>query len=58
MVFGKLEPFLADLRQAMGNPKLFANLEQLCIGKPGGLEKVRAAAERIRSIMAARATAA
>ena len=58
MVFGKLEPILADLRQAMGNPKLFANLEQLCIGAPGGLEKVRAAAERIRNIMAARSAAA
>ena len=58
VVFGKLEPFLPQLRQAMGNPNLLKNLEQVCVAAPGGLEKVRATAERIRGIMAARATAA
>jgi len=58
VVFGKLEPILPQLRQAMGNPNLLKNLEQVCIAAPGGLEKVRATAERIRGIMAARATAA
>jgi hypothetical protein len=57
VVFGKLEPLLPQLRQAMGNPNLFKNLEQVCIGAPGGLEKVRATAERIRGMMAARSAA-
>jgi hypothetical protein len=58
VVFGKLEPILPDLRQAMGNPNLLKNLEQVCISAPGGLERVRAMAERIRGMMAARSTAA
>jgi hypothetical protein len=58
IVFGKIEPFLAELRQMMGNPNMFKNLEQLCVGAPGGLERVRATVERIRGMMAARAAAA
>jgi hypothetical protein len=42
----------------MGNPNMFKNLEQLCLSAPGGLERVRATVERIRGIMAARASAA
>jgi hypothetical protein len=58
LVFGKIEPLLAELRQMMGNPNMFKNLEQLCLSAPGGLERVRATVERIRGIMAARASAA
>jgi len=58
IVFGKIEPFLAELRQMMGNPNMFKNLEQLCVSAPGGLERVRATVERIRGMMAARAGAA
>jgi hypothetical protein len=58
LVFGKIEPFLAELRQTMGNPNAFKNLEQVCVSAPGGLERVRATVERIRGMMAARAGAA
>jgi hypothetical protein len=54
MVFGKIEPILPQLREMMGNPNMFKNLEQLCIGAPGGLERVRATAERMRNMAAAR----
>jgi hypothetical protein len=54
MVFGKIEPILPQLREMMGNPTMFKNLEQLCIGAPGGLERVRATAERMRNMAAAR----
>jgi hypothetical protein len=57
IVFGKLEPILPQLRQAMGNPNLFKNLEQVCTAAPGGLERVRATIERIRNMMSQRATA-
>jgi hypothetical protein len=57
VVFGKLEPFLPQLRQAMGNPNLFKNLEQVCTTAPGSLERVHATAERMRNMMAARAAA-
>lgn len=58
LVFGKIEPFLAELRQMMGNPNMFKNLEKICVSAPGGLERVRATVERIRGMMAARANAA
>ncbi len=57
VVFGKVEPFLPQLRQAMGNPNLFKNLEQVCTTAPGSLERVHATAERMRNMMAARAAA-
>lgn len=57
VVFGKLEPILPQLREAMGNPNMLKNLEQVCVGAPGGLERVRATAERIRNMMAARSAA-
>jgi hypothetical protein len=55
IVFGKIEGFLPQLREMMGNPNLFKNLEQVCTAAPGGLERVRAQMARIRSMMAARA---
>ena len=57
LVFGKFEPFLPQLRAAMG-PSVFQNLEKVCISAPGGIERVRATAERIRGFMAQRAAAA
>jgi len=57
LVFGKIESFLPQLRQAMGNPNMFRNLEQVCTSAPSSLERVRATAARIRSMMAARSAA-
>ncbi len=58
LIFGKIEPFLAELRSATGNPNAFKNLEHVCLSAPGGLEKVHATAARIRGMLAARAAAA
>lgn len=57
IVYGKIEGFLPQLRQATGNPNMYKNLEQVCLTAPGGLERVRAMAERIRGMMAARTAA-
>ena len=57
LVYGKIEGFLPKLREAMGNPTMFKNLEQVCTSAPGGLERVRAITERIRGMMAARSAA-
>jgi hypothetical protein len=57
LVFGKIEGLLPQLRQMMGSPTMFGNLEQVCLASPG-LEKVRATTERIRGMMAQRSTAA
>jgi hypothetical protein len=52
--FGKVEPFLPELREAFGNPGVFKNLEQVCSSAPGGLERVRATRERMRQMFASR----
>jgi hypothetical protein len=57
VAFGKVEPFLADLRQMMG-PQVFKNLEHVCVSAPGGIERVRSTRERMRQIMAARTASA
>jgi len=57
-VFGKVEPFLAQYREMMGNPNYLKSLEQVCANGPGGMERVRANRERMRKMMAARAAAA
>jgi hypothetical protein len=58
LVFCKVESFLPQLREAMGNPNLFKNLEQVCKAVPGGLERSRATLARFRSMAAARSSAA
>jgi hypothetical protein len=58
MAFGKIEPFLAELREAFGSPGVFKNLEQVCTSAPGGIERVRAMRERMRQMMASRASSA
>jgi hypothetical protein len=58
VVFGKVEAILPGLRAAFGNPGMLANLEKVCLNAPGGIERVRATAERIRAIMSAGKAAA
>ncbi len=57
LVFGKIEGFLPQLREAMGSPTMFANLEKVCTDAPGGLERVRAMTARVRGMVAQRAAA-
>lgn len=58
VVFGKLEPYMAQIRNMFGNPNFMKNLEKVCAEAPGGLERVAAVRERIRGMLAARAAAA
>jgi hypothetical protein len=57
LVFGKIEGILPQLREAMGSPNMFKNLEQVCLAAPGGLERVRAMTARIRAMMSQRSSA-
>lgn len=57
VAFAKIEPFLAEYRQMMGNPNYLKNLETVCVNGPGGLERVHAMRERMRRMTAARAAA-
>ena len=48
-VFGKMEPFLQDIRKAFG-PQYLSNLEKLIDATPGGRDRVAAVRERMKII--------
>ena len=54
LVFSKIQPFLAQIREMFGNPNYMKSLEQVCLSAPGGLERVTATRERIRKMLAMR----
>ncbi len=57
MVFAKIEPFLAELREKFQNPEAFASLEKLIMSTPEGKERVKQTQEWMKSIQAQMAAA-
>jgi hypothetical protein len=51
LVFGKLEPFLKDIRGGFG-PQFLMNLEKLIDATPGGRERAMNARERMKAMRA------
>jgi hypothetical protein len=51
LVFGKLEPFLKEIRGAFG-PYFLINLEKLIDATPGGRERAAAVRERFKAMRA------
>jgi hypothetical protein len=54
VAFAKLEPFLAPYREMIGNPRAFAQLEQLVMRTPGAAQRLAAVRERFRAMAARR----
>jgi len=50
LVFAKIEPFLADLRKQMGNPKMNANLEQVVRAMPNADALLKSMRERLAAM--------
>jgi hypothetical protein len=50
MVFAKVEPILAELREMFQAPEAFSNLEKLIMSSPDGAEKVKKTQEWMKSI--------
>jgi hypothetical protein len=50
MVFAKMEPFLAELREKFQRPEAFASLEQLIMSSPDGAQRVKQTQEWMKSI--------
>jgi hypothetical protein len=48
IVFSKIEPFLAELRETMGNPNVLKNLEKLIMRQPDAKEKLAFARESMK----------
>ena len=54
VVFSKIEPFLAELRETMGNPKMLANLETLIMRQPDAKEMLAGRREMMKRMVEAR----
>ncbi|MBA3786920.1 MAG: hypothetical protein H0X15_15525 [Acidobacteria bacterium] len=48
VVFSKIEPFLPELRETMGNPNILGNLEKLIMRQPDAKEKLAKARESMK----------
>lgn len=54
VLFAKIEPFLAELKETMGNPKMLANLEKLVMRQPNARERLQKSRESMKRVMEAR----
>lgn len=50
MVFAKIEPFLAELREMWQEPKAFHHLEKVILDRENGAEKLKKTQEWLKSI--------
>ncbi len=55
VVFSKVEPFLGELRETIGNPNALGNLEKLIMRDPEAKEKLAKTRETMKRWMDARA---
>ena len=54
MVFSKIEPFLSELRETMGSPKMLLNLETLIMKMPDAKEMLAGRREMMKRMVEAR----
>lgn len=50
MVFAKVQPFLAELREKIQNPEAFSNLEKVIMDAPGGPERLARTQEWLKGM--------
>jgi hypothetical protein len=56
--FGKVEPFLKELREKMQNPNIFGNVEKVIMTSQGGPQRLKETQERMNALRKAAAKAA
>ncbi len=56
--FGKVEPFVKELREKMQNPSIFGNVEKLIMTSAGGPERLKQTQERLAMLRQAQTTKA
>jgi hypothetical protein len=49
-VFAKVQPFLKDLREKMGDPQMFGNIEKVITGSRFGRERLKLTLKRIETL--------
>ena len=52
LVFAKIEPILAELRERFQNPKAFQHLEKAILSQPDGAERVAKTQEFMKNVLA------
>ena len=57
VIFGKVQPFLKELREKMQNPTAFGNMEKVIMNAKGGPERLKQTQERIAMLRKAMAKA-
>ena len=56
-VFAKVQPFLKELREKMGDPQMFGNIEQVITGSKFGRERLKFTLKRVEMMREKRAMA-
>jgi hypothetical protein len=56
--FAKLKPYLKQIREALGSPRAFSNMERITQRTPESQEKLKVTEARVKKFMASRAAAA
>jgi hypothetical protein len=56
--FGKIEPFLKELREKMQNPNIFGNVEKVIMTSQGAPERLKQTQERLAALRKSAAQAA
>jgi hypothetical protein len=49
-VFAKVQPFLKDLREKMGDPQMFGNIEKVITGSKFGRERLKLTLKRVETL--------
>jgi hypothetical protein len=57
LIFAKVHPFLKELREKMGDPHMFENIEKVITGSRFGRERLKLTLKRVETIREKRATA-
>jgi hypothetical protein len=56
-IFAKVEPFLKELREKMGDPQMFGNIEKVITGSKFGRERLKLTLKRVETLREKRAAA-
>ena len=57
LIFAKVHPFLKELREKMGDPQLFGNIEKVITGSKFGRERLKLTLQRVATMREKRAAA-
>ncbi|HWW15414.1 MAG TPA: hypothetical protein VN310_12195 [Candidatus Dormibacteraeota bacterium] len=57
LIFAKVQPFLKELREKMGDPHLFENIEKVITGSKFGRERLKLTLKRVETMREKRALA-